>query len=146
MSPKFIPVVRIPSFLVGHFPFASVRIEFHKLYNVPGWTHRVAINGIASDWLGQGNPDQKAARFFYEKHAAKGFPTLNNKSIEPSRPYDGGSPTKGVERSDLLPTRESSPARSPVSSVEEPEADSSETPVRSRHWRLSKAAAKAAGA
>ncbi len=146
MRPKAIPVIRIPSFLVGNFPFASVRIEFHKLTNTPGWTHRVSINGFASDWLGRGKPDAKAARFFYEKHSAKGFPTLNNKFYEPSRPYDGGSPTQFVERSYLLTTRESSPALSPVSSVEEPIADSLETSVRSRCWRPFKHSAETTGA
>lgn len=45
-------------------------VEFVPVSGVPGYTHRVAINGAARDWLGHGQPSVKAAKFFLEKHAA----------------------------------------------------------------------------
>jgi hypothetical protein len=37
----------------------------------PGWSHRVAIDGVLRDWLYEGGqPNLKAARFYYEKHLA----------------------------------------------------------------------------
>lgn len=38
----------------------------------PGWSHRVAIDGLLRDWLREENkPSLKVARFFYEKYAAQ---------------------------------------------------------------------------
>jgi hypothetical protein len=35
---------------------------------VPGFTHRVIIDGLARDWLGYGRPSAKAAAYFLRKH------------------------------------------------------------------------------
>lgn len=44
-------------------------VEFFPVDDVPGFTHRVVIDGQAvREWLGRGRPSAKAARFFYEKH------------------------------------------------------------------------------
>lgn len=45
-------------------------VEFRPVNDVPGFTHRVIINGVAvRDWLGRGKPSADAARFFFDKHA-----------------------------------------------------------------------------
>lgn len=47
-------------------------VEFLPATDVPGFTHRVVINGVATrDWLGHGKPNAKAAAFFYDKHVSK---------------------------------------------------------------------------
>jgi hypothetical protein len=36
--------------------------------SVPGFTHRVVIDGTAVDWLGYSKPSAKAAAYFLRKH------------------------------------------------------------------------------
>lgn len=44
-------------------------VEFVPLTSsVPGFTHRVLIDGIARDWLGYGKPSADAAEYFLRKH------------------------------------------------------------------------------
>lgn len=58
----------IPKFIAED----GTTIEFHPVNDVPGFTHRVVINGQAvRDWLGHGKPSAKAAHFFYDKHCRK---------------------------------------------------------------------------
>jgi hypothetical protein len=47
----------------------GVRIEFHSISDVPGFSHRVFVNGIGRDWLGdEFKPSAKVAQYFLEKH------------------------------------------------------------------------------
>lgn len=55
----------IPKFLAAD----GAAVEFFPDSNVPGYTHRVVINGKATrHWLGHGRPSAKAAEFFLELH------------------------------------------------------------------------------
>lgn len=53
-------------------PVDSLRaVEFIPLGEtavVPGFSHRVVIDGIARDWLGYGKPSAKSAEYFLRKH------------------------------------------------------------------------------
>ena len=52
-------------------PVTSVReVEFFPLSDaiVPGFSHRVVIDGIAKDWLGYGKPSGRSAEYFLRKH------------------------------------------------------------------------------
>ena len=48
------------------------RVDFIPVSDMPGFTHRVAINNeLKRDWLGRGfRPNTRAAKFFLQKHAA----------------------------------------------------------------------------
>ena len=47
-------------------------ILFHPSSGVPGFTHRVIINGRAIDWLGDHmRPSTNAAVYFWTKHHAR---------------------------------------------------------------------------
>ena len=43
-------------------------VQFRRIYDVPGCTHRVIINRRAVDYLGFGKPSAKSAKFFLDKH------------------------------------------------------------------------------
>ena len=53
-------------------PVTSIReVEFLPLGQhavVPGFTHRVIIDGLMKDWLGHGKPSAKSAEYFLRKH------------------------------------------------------------------------------
>lgn len=58
-------IISIPTFMIG-----DRVIQFWPVKNVPGWTHRVTINGQACDWLsGAFKPNRKTAAFYSEKHS-----------------------------------------------------------------------------
>lgn len=44
-------------------------LEFIKVRSVPGFSHRVIINGVPRDWLGDHTtPNETNAVFFLDKH------------------------------------------------------------------------------
>lgn len=49
-------------------------LEFIKIKNVPGFSHRVVIDGVAVNWLANTHkPGVVAAKFYFEEHPnAKG--------------------------------------------------------------------------
>lgn len=43
-------------------------IRFVPVENIPGYTHRIAYNGLGIDWLGEHNePDERMAAFYIKK-------------------------------------------------------------------------------
>ena len=47
-------------------------IQFFAVRNVVGFTHRVAINGVANGWLGDHcKPSAKVAAFFFKKYQSQ---------------------------------------------------------------------------
>lgn len=63
---------RFPNTESAAGPVTALReVEFFPLVVdsvVPGFTHRVVIDGIARDWLGYGKPSAKSAEYFLRKH------------------------------------------------------------------------------
>lgn len=50
----------------------GVAVEFIKIANVPGFSHRVIINGKAVDWLSADfKPSAVSAEYYAEKHYPK---------------------------------------------------------------------------
>lgn len=48
------------------------QVWFAKVQNVPGFTHRVILNGVAVDWLSsESKPSKATAAFFLAKHDSK---------------------------------------------------------------------------
>jgi hypothetical protein len=49
------------------------KVEFFPVNELPGFTHRVVINGVfAKDYLGDHcAPSAKVAKFYFEKHNRK---------------------------------------------------------------------------
>lgn len=48
------------------------KLRFHPVKGVPGFTHRVSIDGIAMGWLGEHvKPSKLTAMFFFDEHALK---------------------------------------------------------------------------
>lgn len=64
-------IVEVKKFLITDDQRTTL-IEFFPVQNIPGYSHKVAVNGAFPDprsWLSTDfNPNQKAARFFYNKH------------------------------------------------------------------------------
>lgn len=47
-------------------------LQFVPIKNVPGFSHRVTINGLAADYLGDNaKPSAKSAEFFLGKHSTQ---------------------------------------------------------------------------
>jgi hypothetical protein len=67
-----IKLTSIPTFGDG----IGNQLQFVRIKDTPGFSHRVVINRRAIDWLANNSkPGMRAARFFYEKHHVNGaFP------------------------------------------------------------------------
>ena len=67
-------VFRFPNTPSAAGPVTSIReVEFMPFGEhtvVPGFTHRVIIDGLMKDWLGYGKPSAKSAEYFLRKHWA----------------------------------------------------------------------------
>jgi len=60
---KFKPVIKFVE------TETQTTVEFYPKDKTPGFTHRVVINGISKDWLGDNaKPNAKSAAFFFNKH------------------------------------------------------------------------------
>jgi hypothetical protein len=61
---------RVVRFNVTHDDGSHGTIDFIPVDNVPGWTHRIAIDGtLTKSWLSESHkPNAETARFFIEKH------------------------------------------------------------------------------
>jgi hypothetical protein len=47
-------------------------IQFRCIDDMPGFSHRVTVDGVAKDWLSnECKPSAKVAEYFYGKHAEK---------------------------------------------------------------------------
>jgi hypothetical protein len=78
--PEFIPAPIYVAKYVFRFentpsavgPVTSIRevefMPFGERTIVPGFTHRVLIDGLMKDWLGHGKPSAKSAEYFLRKH------------------------------------------------------------------------------
>jgi|GEM_PF-2817220 hypothetical protein len=64
-------VMEVKKFLITDHQ-RTTTIEFFPIDNMPGFSHKVAVNGAwpnPRSWLSADfKPNQKAARFFYNKH------------------------------------------------------------------------------
>ena len=59
--------ISIPGYMCN-----GVMIQFHPHDGAPGFTHRVVINGIPKDWLGDHKrPSAAMAAFYAVKHGSK---------------------------------------------------------------------------
>ncbi len=58
--------------LIPTYKSGGNTVQFYRVSDVPGFTHRVIFNGVAVGWLAHDHkPNRKAAQFFAEKHRAK---------------------------------------------------------------------------
>lgn len=56
---------------VPGYSVAGYKVEFYPVSDVPGWTHRVLIDGQPADWLScEFNPSKKTALFYAQKHCS----------------------------------------------------------------------------
>ena len=63
------------------FPEEETLVSFVPYPGVPGYTHRVTINGCAVDWLSlDHNPTAANAEYFEEKHRKATLETKHERS------------------------------------------------------------------
>jgi hypothetical protein len=65
---KILPIKIVPTYHIG----SADILQFFPIDKTPGFTHRVVLNGLAVDYLGDNNrPSVAVCRYYIEKHADK---------------------------------------------------------------------------